>query len=377
MFKSGTKEVMNTETSVDMSSFSTKADQRVVSVTKSKLLEEKHLTDNALVKTSKNEDYSNTENWDLPTEFEVVDSNGQNVSLNITDSQWILTQDTDNSATYYILVIENGEREMGSNLDSFKSIELTDHSTTEFEHKIDTDDLCDDDDVSLFSNFETYSSPKITEVETACSDVGKLKCPDVGLAPWCDGSPSTVESFENPYSRHKKPPFTYSEMIKQALLEKQELTVSEIYQWISDHFPYYESNDERWKNCVRHNLTLSQNFQKGAKAQRGASHFWTLEQKRENIEPAEEILCGDRNSDLSPITEATSPIETDFLNPMAVALGESNRLDEVDDLEGIDISDLITDLDSFDRIVLEAELGTLDVSPEELDQYCGRQIRSP
>lgn len=35
------------------------------------------------------------------------------------------------------------------------------------------------------------------------------------------------------YSGPKKPPFTYTELIEHALVEKGELTVSGIYQWIS------------------------------------------------------------------------------------------------------------------------------------------------
>lgn len=35
------------------------------------------------------------------------------------------------------------------------------------------------------------------------------------------------------YSGPRKPPFTYTELIEHALVEKRELTVSGIYQWIS------------------------------------------------------------------------------------------------------------------------------------------------
>ncbi|XP_065352983.1 defective pharyngeal development protein 4-like [Cloeon dipterum] len=73
-----------------------------------------------------------------------------------------------------------------------------------------------------------------------------------------------------------KPPFTYTELIEQALEEKGALTVSGIYQWISQHFPYYRPNDDRWKNSVRHNLSINPHFSKGGKATRGAGHLWTV-----------------------------------------------------------------------------------------------------
>ncbi|XP_014469828.1 PREDICTED: uncharacterized protein LOC106741908 [Dinoponera quadriceps] len=74
----------------------------------------------------------------------------------------------------------------------------------------------------------------------------------------------------------KKPPFTYTELIEHALQERGELTVSAIYQWISEHFPYYKSNDDRWKNSVRHNLSINPHFRKGSKASHGAGHLWAI-----------------------------------------------------------------------------------------------------
>ncbi|CAH0717481.1 unnamed protein product, partial [Brenthis ino] len=74
----------------------------------------------------------------------------------------------------------------------------------------------------------------------------------------------------------KKPPYTYPELIERALRENGELTVSAIYQWISDRFPFYKANDDRWKNSVRHNLSINPHFRKGARASQGAGHLWSL-----------------------------------------------------------------------------------------------------
>ncbi|KAJ2950803.1 hypothetical protein O0L34_g9069 [Tuta absoluta] len=74
----------------------------------------------------------------------------------------------------------------------------------------------------------------------------------------------------------KKPPYTYPELIERALREKGELTVSALYQWISDRFPFYKASDERWKNSVRHNLSINPHFRKGARAPQGAGHLWSL-----------------------------------------------------------------------------------------------------
>ncbi|GLV31976.1 forkhead domain 3F [Carabus blaptoides fortunei] len=79
----------------------------------------------------------------------------------------------------------------------------------------------------------------------------------------------------------RKPPFTYTELIEHALREKGELTVSGIYQWISDHFSFYKANDDRWKNSVRHNLSINPHFRKGGKALHGAGHLWTIAEKND------------------------------------------------------------------------------------------------
>ncbi|KAK4008485.1 hypothetical protein OUZ56_013624 [Daphnia magna] len=73
-----------------------------------------------------------------------------------------------------------------------------------------------------------------------------------------------------------KPPYTYTELIEQALSEKGPLTVAEIYRWISERFPYFKANDDRWKNSVRHNLSISPHFRKSVKARTGTGHLWTL-----------------------------------------------------------------------------------------------------
>ncbi|XP_073829484.1 forkhead domain 3F isoform X2 [Musca autumnalis] len=85
-----------------------------------------------------------------------------------------------------------------------------------------------------------------------------------------------IEDTTIPQRAPKKPPFTYTELIEYALEDKGELTVSGIYTWISDRFPYYKSNDDRWKNSVRHNLSINPHFRKGHKAPQGAGHLWTI-----------------------------------------------------------------------------------------------------
>ena len=43
-----------------------------------------------------------------------------------------------------------------------------------------------------------------------------------------------------------------------------------------ERFPYFKANDDRWKNSVRHNLSISPHFRKSVKARTGTGHLWTL-----------------------------------------------------------------------------------------------------
>ncbi|XP_054263934.1 forkhead box protein N2-like [Macrosteles quadrilineatus] len=83
-----------------------------------------------------------------------------------------------------------------------------------------------------------------------------------------------------------KPPYTYTELIEKALKEQGELTVSGIYSWISAKYPYYSPSDDRWKNSVRHNLSINPHFRKGIKSRHGAGHLWTL--SNEGVSPPPE-----------------------------------------------------------------------------------------
>nr|XP_014276833.1 fork-head transcriptional regulator 2-like [Halyomorpha halys] len=86
----------------------------------------------------------------------------------------------------------------------------------------------------------------------------------------------TVQHCEtSSFQTTMKPGLTYTELIEKALIEHGELTVSEIYKWIYSHYPYYKKNDGRWKNSIRHNLSINPQFRKGEKCNTGG-HFWTL-----------------------------------------------------------------------------------------------------
>jgi len=91
-----------------------------------------------------------------------------------------------------------------------------------------------------------------------------------------------------------KPKFTYRELIIKALMEKHSLTLSGIYNWICNLYPFYSVTDDKWKNSIRHNLSLYPEFLKGAKTQQSAGHQWYLDQDFRRKQEQEEVVEQDK-----------------------------------------------------------------------------------
>ncbi len=57
------------------------------------------------------------------------------------------------------------------------------------------------------------------------------------------------ESEVNHIKNNRKPPFSYAQLIVQAILSApdKQMTLSQIYNFISAQYPYYESNNRGWQ----------------------------------------------------------------------------------------------------------------------------------
>uniref|UniRef100_K7FQ83 Forkhead box N1 n=1 Tax=Pelodiscus sinensis TaxID=13735 RepID=K7FQ83_PELSI len=78
-----------------------------------------------------------------------------------------------------------------------------------------------------------------------------------------------------------KPIYSYSILIFMALKNSKtgSLPVSEIYNFMTEHFPYFKTAPDGWKNSVRHNLSLNKCFEKVENKSGGSSRkgcLWAL-----------------------------------------------------------------------------------------------------
>ena len=71
---------------------------------------------------------------------------------------------------------------------------------------------------------------------------------------------------------------SYTAIIAEAILssKEQKLPLCALYEYIREHYPGIMKKGQGWRNCVRHNLSLSDCFMKAGKARNGRGNNWGI-----------------------------------------------------------------------------------------------------
>ncbi|NXL91805.1 FOXN4 protein, partial [Alectura lathami] len=116
---------------------------------------------------------------------------------------------------------------------------------------------------------------------------------------------------------YPKPIYSYSCLIAMALKNSKtgSLPVSEIYSFMKEHFPYFKTAPDGWKNSVRHNLSLNKCFEKVENKMSSTSRkgcLWALNPAK--IDKMEEEMQKWKRKDLAAIHRSmANPEELDKL----------------------------------------------------------------
>ncbi|XP_062874175.1 forkhead box protein N4 [Trichomycterus rosablanca] len=127
----------------------------------------------------------------------------------------------------------------------------------------------------------------------------------------------TPHSQESQPKTFPKPIYSYSCLIAMALKNSKtgSLPVSEIYSFMKEHFPYFKTAPDGWKNSVRHNLSLNKCFEKVENKLSGSSRkgcLWALNPAK--IDKMEEEMQKWKRKDLAAIRRSmANPDELDKL----------------------------------------------------------------
>uniref|UniRef100_A0A3P9IXI7 Forkhead box J1b n=1 Tax=Oryzias latipes TaxID=8090 RepID=A0A3P9IXI7_ORYLA len=97
--------------------------------------------------------------------------------------------------------------------------------------------------------------------------------------PQIQASPSAEVDYKtNP---KVKPPYSYASLICMAMQASKQpkVTLSTIYNWITQNFCYYRHAEPSWQNSIRHNLSLNKCFKKvpRQKDEPGKGGFWQID----------------------------------------------------------------------------------------------------
>lgn len=142
-----------------------------------------------------------------------------------------------------------------------------------------TDDDVFNKEISDSDSFDgDVKSENEPENETIVDDIGEIDEADLVDEPPALESDKTVDKDGKDGEKNEKQTPSYTAIIAQAILSSadKKLPLGCIYEYIAETFPEFLKKGQGWRNCVRHNLSLSECFIKAGRARNGRGNYWGI-----------------------------------------------------------------------------------------------------
>ena len=114
-----------------------------------------------------------------------------------------------------------------------------------------------------------------------------------------------------------RPPYSYSALIAMAIQSSadKKLTLSAIYRYVAENFPFYKRSRTGWQNSIRHNLSLNECFKKLPRTDNdpGKGHYWTIDPNCEKMFDNGNFRRKRKSKKEQLDSESSAPQDTDSL----------------------------------------------------------------